>query len=328
MPTTMSDIARLAGVSAATVSVALRDKPGVSPSMRAHIRDIAEQLGYRPNRVGRALRQSRTGSIGLYLPSSATDFSYYTEVSRGIAETLAQHELSLMILPNLNDSDDISLLPPVDGYILVEPHARDRGVRALLHQDRPVVCGDEPPPRSGTPWGIVESPNDQTTREVFNRFLTYGARRPGLVLIERVSSWTRQLETTYLDWCQEHAVEPRVVLTGHSRSNDRILHDLQPWFDPGNGCDAVLVAGDGVAVRIAGILRSLGHQVGQSVRLVSGVDSVMMEYHTPRITAVDLRPRLFGQECAAMLVDLIGQDKPAQPVRKTVDAFLVERESG
>ena len=62
--------------------------------------------------------------------------------------------------------------------------------------------------------------------------------------------------------------------------------------------------------------------------LASGVDSPMMEYHTPRITAVDLQPRHFGGVCADLLVSLMAAPQPLTPVRRVVDAPLIVRESG
>lgn len=328
MTVTLADVARAVGVSTATASVALNDKPGVSGATRQKIRDAAHRMGYRPSSVGRALRQARTGMIGLYLPHTASSFSYYTETTRGVAETLHQRDLSLVVLPSAHETGDISGFPDVDGYILIEPHRHDKGVRTLLSQELPVVSGDAPPPGTGTPWGLVESPNEASTYAVYDRFLDRGARRPGLILIERVSTWSRDLEAAYRQWCQLHGLSARIARISVRQSNAALIAALADFFDPQGGTDAVLTAGDGIAIRIAGILRSLGHTVGEAVFLASGVDSPLMEFHTPRITAVDLQPRVFGATCADLLVSLLGQPRPEAPVRRLVPAPLVVRESG
>lgn len=328
MTTTLADLARLAGVSSATVSIALNNKPGVSEATRTRIAKLAQEAGYRPNRAGRALRQARTGVVGLYLPDSAINYGYYTETTRGVAAALQDNDLSVLILPSSHDSPRISSFPAVDGFILIEPHSDDRGVEGILAQDLPVVCGDPPAPGAGSPWGVVESTNFDSTRQVFDRFLSRGARRPGLILLERVSTWALELEDAYQGWCREHHLRPRVALTSIHDTNTELLAALRGWFHRGHGCDAVLVGGDGVAVRIAGILRTLGHQVGESVLLVSGVDSPMMQFHTPPITAVDLQPRRFGGACAQLLVDLLDSPRPGTPVRRLIESPLIERDSG
>lgn len=328
MSVTLADVARAAGVSTATASVALNGKAGVSESTRNRIRAIAESLGYRPSSVGRALRQSRTGMVGLYMPNTASSFGYYTEVTRGVADALHAHGLSLLVLPSAHETGAIDRYPDVDGYILVEPHAKDRGVPAILGQSLPVVSGDRPPPGTGEPWGLVESPNRESTRAVFDRFLGRDARRPGLILIERVSTWALDLENAYLQWCVEHGLAPRVIVVRANTGNAKLMSTLAEWFAPSTGTDAVLVGGDGIAVRIAGLLRAMGHDLGESVLLASGVDSTLMEFHTPRVTAVDLQPRHFGAVCADLLVELLPSPRPATPVRRMVAAPIRIRESG
>ncbi|KKI17142.1 MULTISPECIES: LacI family DNA-binding transcriptional regulator [unclassified Leucobacter] len=328
MTTTLADVAREVGVSTAAASLAMNGKPGVSAATRDRVLEAAHRLGYRPNPAGRALRSSRAGAIGLYLPNSAVHFGYYTEATNGVAEALHRSGIPLLVLPNAAHGARLDTFPAVDGYLMIEPHSDDPGVAEILAQDLPVVTGDRPPRGFGDPWGIVESPNGELVRTVFDRFLAGGAKRPGMIQIERVSEWTLELEASYLAWCAEHGLEPRIAEVGFHDSNEEILRSLAGFFDETSGCDAVLTAGDGIAVRIAGILRSLGKRVGTDVRLISGVDSPLMEFHTPSITAVDLQPREFGRACAELLLEMLDAERPEQPIRRTVPSPLVERASG
>ncbi len=69
--TTMSDVARIAGVSTSTVSHVVNHTRTVDPNTEQQVRDAIAQLGYRPNTVARALATSRTMNIGLCLPITA-----------------------------------------------------------------------------------------------------------------------------------------------------------------------------------------------------------------------------------------------------------------
>ncbi|GIT81642.1 LacI family transcriptional regulator [Leifsonia sp. LS1] len=325
--TTLADIAERAGISAAAVSLALNGKKGVSEETRARVLAIAKESGYRINRLGRALRQSRAGAVGLYLPESAVHFGYYTETTLGLTERLHEADLSLLIVPSTPTSPRIESFPPVDGFILVEPHSDDEGAAMILGQELPVVTGDAPPPGFPDPWGIVESPNTRTTRDVLDRFVAHGAARPGLLLVEQVSAWAQELEGAYRAWCAERRLEPRVLLTTIHEENAILARRLAEWTGP-EGVDAVLVGADGVAVRVAGLLRTLGLRPGADIKLVSGVDSLIMEFHTPPITSVDLQPRAFGRACGELLLELMDDDRPAETVRRGLDAVLRVRESG
>ena len=66
---TLSDVAAHAGVSAVTVSRALRHPQMVSPDLRARVQRAVEALGYIPNQLASALASSRTGTIGVLIQS-------------------------------------------------------------------------------------------------------------------------------------------------------------------------------------------------------------------------------------------------------------------
>ncbi len=77
------EVARLAGVSSATISYVINNGPRpVSPETRARVLDAIKKLGYQPNAVARNFRRQRTSTIGLILPD--TENPYYAEVTRGI----------------------------------------------------------------------------------------------------------------------------------------------------------------------------------------------------------------------------------------------------
>src|SRR5438270_12105469 len=65
---TIRDIADLAGVSIATVSRVLNDRPDVAPETRETVMQVVREQGFSTNRGARGLSSGRTGMIGLTLP--------------------------------------------------------------------------------------------------------------------------------------------------------------------------------------------------------------------------------------------------------------------
>lgn len=83
MPITTKKIAELAGVSRGTVDRALNDRPGVSEDNRRKVKELAESLGYVPNRAGKALSTAKRAlTVGLVL--NCVDNPFYDEVIAGI----------------------------------------------------------------------------------------------------------------------------------------------------------------------------------------------------------------------------------------------------
>jgi len=74
---TIIDVARAAGTSTTSASVALRGTPGVSDETRAHIAAVAERMGYRPNVAARRLRQERSRLLGV---TFALDQSFHSDL--------------------------------------------------------------------------------------------------------------------------------------------------------------------------------------------------------------------------------------------------------
>ena len=81
---TIYDVARLAGVSTATVSRALNGRGQIAPATRMAIDAAVQQLGYQPNSAARSLVTRSTQTIALLLPDIANPF--YAELVRGIQQ--------------------------------------------------------------------------------------------------------------------------------------------------------------------------------------------------------------------------------------------------
>lgn len=89
---TIRDVAQAAGVSISTVHQALNDKPGVSEVTREHIRRIADDLGYRPNKMASGLKR-RTQRVAVLLPDEVgRNRFYYPPLWQGVRDYLKNSE--------------------------------------------------------------------------------------------------------------------------------------------------------------------------------------------------------------------------------------------
>src|SRR5437868_5659559 len=86
--TTLTDIARIAGVAPMTVSRVVNGNGYVSAELRSRIEQTIERLNYSPNRLARSLKGTPTGVIGILVPDLAHPFN--AELARDIEEALAE----------------------------------------------------------------------------------------------------------------------------------------------------------------------------------------------------------------------------------------------
>ncbi|MEA4889842.1 MAG: LacI family DNA-binding transcriptional regulator [Clostridiaceae bacterium] len=95
MSVTLKDIARLAGVSESTVSLALNGKNIVKAKTKEHILAIAEEQGYMPNVLAKSLARRQSGTIGLVVPDIENPF--YGRFIRCVDDCLAKRNYTLLV---------------------------------------------------------------------------------------------------------------------------------------------------------------------------------------------------------------------------------------
>lgn len=147
---TINDIAREAGVSKTAVSFAFNDPGQLSTTTVAHIRAVAERLGYSPDPIARSMTTRRTNALGLLLPqdiATAMANPFYTQLIRGIGHVCHTTGMTLMMVPPLWGSRLKAIpLATVDGFIVVGLEV-DRGeVVILRRRNIPFVTVDSAAP--------------------------------------------------------------------------------------------------------------------------------------------------------------------------------------
>jgi DNA-binding LacI/PurR family transcriptional regulator len=95
MNTTLRDIGRMLGLSATTVSLALRDHPRIPANTKRRVYRVMRQLKYEPDQVARALVIGRSNLVGVIVPNSSDP--YYAEVFRGIEDSARSTEYHVLL---------------------------------------------------------------------------------------------------------------------------------------------------------------------------------------------------------------------------------------
>ena len=94
-PIGIRDVARLAGVSVASASLALNSQPGVAALTRRRIAAAAEQLGYRANPQAQALRRGRTTTYGFIVRNLANPF--FLDIMSGAEQVATESGATLLV---------------------------------------------------------------------------------------------------------------------------------------------------------------------------------------------------------------------------------------
>jgi LacI family transcriptional regulator len=146
---TLHDVAKRAGVGTTTVSRVINGGQHVAPEMLARIQRVMTELGYQPNQAARSLKNARSKTIGLIIPS-ITDpfFAHFAAVIESVAR---QQDYAVLLLTSHDQGErelvDLEIFERhrVDGLLIAPPRT---GSKALMEQLKrlsvPVVAIDRP----------------------------------------------------------------------------------------------------------------------------------------------------------------------------------------
>jgi LacI family transcriptional regulator len=163
---TLKTISGLSGLAVATVSRALSDAPDIGDETKRRVREIAERIGYRPNRAGVRLRTGKTNVIALVLSTEHEMMNHTARLIASVAGALRGTPYHLNITPYFPDQDPLDPVRYIvetrsaDGVILNQTEPQDRRVRYLLDRGFPFAT------HGRTDW---QHPYADYDNEVFGR---------------------------------------------------------------------------------------------------------------------------------------------------------------
>lgn len=153
----IKDIANIAGVSTATVSLVLSDKyknGRVSENMSNKIKKIAEEMHYQPNLLAKSLQSGQSKTIGLLIADITNQF--FSLLAFHIQKEMQKHDYAVIIVNTDEDNEQmlntVSLLKSrqVDGFIIVPTEGSEVIINQLHDNKTPLVLVDRYFPNANT----------------------------------------------------------------------------------------------------------------------------------------------------------------------------------
>jgi DNA-binding LacI/PurR family transcriptional regulator len=330
---TLDEVARVAGVSRATVSRVVNGNARVTADVRRTVERAVERLGYIPNPAARSLATRRSGSIGLVIAEPAGrifEDPFFPRLLRGIGAALSSRELQLVLLMPQSSHEESRAeryltAGHVDGALLASLHGNDPLPTAVAGRGIPVVVGGRPP--RGAEVSYVDVDNVQGARTATEHLISTGRQVVATISgppdmsagQDRLAGYHQALEAAGRK--AEAGLEAAGDFTrrGGADAMRRIL-EVRP------DVDAVFAASDLMAAGAIQVLRAAGRGIPEDVAVVGFDDSPIAETTDPPLTSVRQPIEEMGREMVRLLVEHTAD--PGSVPRKVILATqLVRRRS-
>ncbi|MBK0003507.1 HTH-type transcriptional regulator GalR [Erwinia sp. S38] len=326
---TIKDVARLAGVSVATVSRVINNSPKASENSRQAVTQAMESLKYHPNANARALAQQSTETIGLVVGDVSDPFfgamvksvdevawntgnfllignGYHNEQKeRQAIEQLIRHRCAALVVhaKKVPDSELIGLMKQIPGMVLLN--------RVLPGYEQRCIALDD---RYGS-W--------LATRHLIQQ----GHKNIAFICSNHSISDSSDRLQGYYDALKEHGLpcNDRLVAFGEPDEvgGETAMTEL---LGQGKTFSAVTCYNDSMAAGALAVLSDNGVRVPEEISLIGFDDVLVSRYVRPRLTTVRY-PIITMAQQAAMLALALAHGQPLPEVTHLFSPTLVRRHS-
>jgi LacI family transcriptional regulator, galactose operon repressor len=339
---TQVDVARLAGVSRATVSYVMNDQASgrvlISEETRQRVLRAIQELGYVPDARAQALRSGSTKTIGLIIPDIHNP--HFWQAADGVEQEAyaAGYHLLLSSIPPEDKFAEATFRDlsqrRIDGLIMVpsfiyRSEEAQKTLKYLLKRGLPVVgmMADHGRLSDTILIDRVVSDYRDTTLEIMKHLLSLGHRRIGFIYgiavpdlgTDRLFAYRDSLQSAGLMYDRSLVVECGPTIEDSYNATRQLLESpSRPT--------ALLAINDLLAIGALRAIRDLGLDVPQDISLVGYDDIPVAKYLVPRLSTASKDGKEMGRQATRLLLARL-QDPDCPPQEIRLPARLILRES-
>lgn len=327
---TIRDIAEMAGVSRATVSLAMNNSPKVNAKTKEQILALIEEVGYRPNQTARNLVAQRSGTILVILPKIEHVFAdvYFAECLSGIVEVTTQKQYHMMVdlaTPEFKADRKAEMLfrqGTIDGVLCAGNLMNDKYLVDLAQSGCPLVLVNSSLPNVSRVIGN----NTTVAQRAVEHLYSLGHRRIGHIRAPQSVTTAHDRTTGYMNALEALGLEPDPNLIADG------------YFDENSGCEAmrwllarpnpptaVFITNDVMAIGAMRAIRGAGMKVPDDIAIFGGDDIPMARCVQPPLSTIRQGMEAMGMAACEQL--FLQMDGKAHKKSILMPLELVIRES-
>ncbi len=331
--TTIHDIARALNTTISTVSRALSDHPGISQKTKIAVREMAEKLNYRQNKIASSLRSGKTHTIGVIIPSA--ELHFFGSVVHAIEQVMSTNGYSVLLYQT-NESFEAEkrgietfLQLHVEGIIasIALGSSEYQHFFELKKRRIPLVLFDRTCEELEVPSVKIDDyqggylATEHLIQQGYTRIAHITSHRQIRIFSDRLEGYRAALAhyglEAHADWVAYADIS---IESGSACTGELLNLPLAP--------DAIFAAEDLTAMGALQKLKAIDVHVPGQFGVMGFANEAFSGYITPSLSTVDQQTKKMGQAACELLLQ--GIRFPAKPIvseQLVLEPLLIVRES-
>ena len=330
---TVKDIGRRLNLHFTTVSKALHDHPDISEQTKRTVISLAEELGYHPNSIAKNLKNQKTSTLGVIVPSIKNDF--FSAVISGIEEVAYGRGFNTIVCQSNEDTGCEAIHARtltsnrVAGVLVSVAETTTSGAhfRTLQNHGIPLVFFDRFCEDIEADKVVVDDHNGAA--QAVNHLVQSGYKRIAHLAGPVNTSIGSDRCRGYMDELRRNGIEidPEMIVYGGFGEKDGISA-FRTLLSRDKMPDAIFAVNDPVAIGVYKETKRKKLKIPQDIAVVGFGNNTLSSYLDPPLTTVIQSPYKMGKIAAGMLLRRIDDEKgDMEPEVEVIETKLILRES-
>lgn len=326
----IKEIAKLSGVSTATISRVINDKGGYTEETKQRILDIVRENNYAINSIAKSLRSNKSDTIGIIVPDISNEF-FSTLIKKIESYFFNENYTTIICNTDYNEKKESEYLKilenkMVDGLIIISGQ-KEFNIE-FLRKKIPVVCVDRKPIKNDD-IVFIESDHHNGGFLATEKLIKENCKNI-LIIINRgflsssqyrLSGYKKALEEYNVDFRSENIVTLDVNDSKAENSKEAVLKK----YKSGIIFDGIFATNDQLAIGAMEAISELKLEIPRDIKIVGFDNNAFSKYTNPPLTTIHQNHNLIVEKTCESLIQMINGEETKK--YQNVPVKLIERKS-
>jgi LacI family transcriptional regulator len=303
----IKDVASKAGVSTASVSRVLSGKPGVGKKTAERIREVIEELNYRPNLGARGLVKQKTGNIAVVVPrgSFVLNNPFFSTILEGVAKAMDQTDYNMLMSFTSIQQKRLLETQAVDGVILFSPRHEELSLEWLESVGLPIVVIGSYLEES--PFPCVRPDDEDGIKQAVTALYNLGHQDIGMIngpmssmhSVRCLNGYKSRVKELELDYSSDN------VLEVDEFDVFKATEAMKTFLNNNKKITGVVCSSDYLAIGVIKAASMIGLSVPEDLSVVGADDVPISDFITPYLSSVHVDLVGIGKRATVTLMNLM-----------------------